>query len=217
MLTASLSALVRSADSIAGTSNYAQMKIEYYSQFGGTFGSGNFLSEEQLLIADATSPNDVWLHRQMNSVVPAGAVEARLVLQFLQSNDQSGAVHIDDVMFGLADVVPLAGDYDGSGTVDNSDYLLWKKSFGSTADLAADGNGNGIVDAADYTIWRNNFGAALAAAGSAMAANVPEPGGLAMAVGFALGAMGLNSRRSYVYTTGEAVRADASIVDDAPF
>ena len=50
-VTATLSALVRSADSISGTANYAEMKIEYYNQHGGTFGSANFLGADQLLVA----------------------------------------------------------------------------------------------------------------------------------------------------------------------
>ena len=56
--------------------------------------------------------------------------------------------------------IPLAGDYNGNGTVGPEDYNLWKSSFGSTINLAADGNGNHIVDAADYTIWRDHFNAA---------------------------------------------------------
>lgn len=57
-------------------------------------------------------------------------------------------------------IILAAGDYDGSGLVDQNDYLLWKSTFGATTgDLRADGNGNGKVDAADYTIWRNNKGA----------------------------------------------------------
>jgi hypothetical protein len=51
-----------------------------------------------------------------------------------------------------------AGDYDGSGTVDDGDYDFWRMHFDSN-NADADGNGNGVVDAADYVIWRKNFGA----------------------------------------------------------
>ena len=91
------------------------MKIEYYSQYGGIFGSANFLGEDQLLVADAATLNDVWINRQLAGVAPAGAVEARLVLQFIQPNNQSGAVHIDDVEFRIDDVISLAGDYNRDG------------------------------------------------------------------------------------------------------
>jgi Esterase-like activity of phytase/Dockerin type I domain len=69
----------------------------------------------------------------------------------------------------------LAGDYNCSGTVDDSDYTLWKNTFGSTEALAADGNADGVVNAADYTLWRNNLGASPGQAGLA----VPEPTGWA--------------------------------------
>lgn len=58
-------------------------------------------------------------------------------------------------------VVPIDGDYDGSGVVDQADYQLWKSSFGQTVTpfTGADGNGDGRVNLADMTIWRNNLGA----------------------------------------------------------
>jgi hypothetical protein len=56
-------------------------------------------------------------------------------------------------------VLPVAGDFDGSGTVDQGDYVVWKSSYGSTADLRADANNNGRVDLGDYTVWRDNLGA----------------------------------------------------------
>ena len=61
--------------------------------------------------------------------------------------------------------LPLAGDYDGSGTVDQADYLVWKSQFGlevTTPGEGADGNQDGVVDLADFTIWRNNLGASVA-------------------------------------------------------
>jgi S1-C subfamily serine protease len=65
----------------------------------------------------------------------------------------------------------------------------------STINLDADGNNNGVVDAADYVVWRQSVGAMLAGAGAAALANVPEPGGLTIAVGAALGAMAFQLRR----------------------
>lgn len=178
-VTADLSAYIRATDSIAGTSNSAQMKIEYYNQYGGLFGSTSYLGEDQLLIADGSTPNNAWNARTLRGVAPAGAVEARLVLQFLQPNNQTGAVHIDSVSFGV--VPPVAGDFDGNGIVDFNDYATWRSSFGSTTQLQADANNNGVVDATDYIIWRANLGANQGTA-AAMAAYVPEPNALLLVV-----------------------------------
>jgi hypothetical protein len=52
----------------------------------------------------------------------------------------------------------MPGDYDRNGTVDASDYALWRNTLNSTNNLLADGNKNGIVDNGDFTLWRANFG-----------------------------------------------------------
>lgn len=59
----------------------------------------------------------------------------------------------------------LAGDFNLNGSVDAADFVLWRKTLGSTTDLHADQSGpsvgvpNGVVDQADYSFWRANFGA----------------------------------------------------------
>jgi hypothetical protein len=73
------------------------------------------------------------------------------------------------------------GDYNGDTVVDAADYGVWKNSFGSTTELSADGNGDGVVDAADYTLWRDNL-SSLSGGGSLVAAGVPEPGTICLAV-----------------------------------
>jgi Tol biopolymer transport system component len=56
-------------------------------------------------------------------------------------------------------LLPIPGDYDSNGTVDSSDYIIWRATLGqSGVVLAADGNLNGEVDAGDYDVWRAHFG-----------------------------------------------------------
>jgi hypothetical protein len=87
----------------------------------------------------------------------------------------------------LTPAVP--GDYNGDGSVDESDYAAWRGGFASMSDH---GNGDGVVDAADYVIWRKH--AALSGAGSAAvnSQNVPEPATAILAV---LIAASINFRR----------------------
>ena len=51
------------------------------------------------------------------------------------------------------------GDFNNDGKVDGADYVIWRKTLGSTTNLQADANGSLNIDAADYIHWRNNFGA----------------------------------------------------------
>jgi hypothetical protein len=57
---------------------------------------------------------------------------------------------------------PAAGDYNGNGTVDAADYVLWRATLGSTTNLVANGDDTGasmgVIDEADYAVWRTNFG-----------------------------------------------------------
>lgn len=70
----------------------------------------------------------------------------------------------------------VAGDYSLNGTVDATDYTLWRNSFGSTTTPFFDGNQNGTVDAADYVVWRNNLGTSFAAGdGDSLSVQTPQP------------------------------------------
>jgi hypothetical protein len=72
-----------------------------------------------------------------------------------------------------------AGDYNHDHVVDNSDYIVWRRSLGNVgAGLAADGDWSGKVDIGDYHVWRANFGQTTTGAATANAA-VPEPSSVA--------------------------------------
>lgn len=72
-------------------------------------------------------------------------------------------------------VLPLAGDYNRDGTVDATDYVLWRKNAAQYVlqYSGADGNGSGIIDAGDYDVWRAHF--ASAPGGGSSVSAVPEP------------------------------------------
>jgi hypothetical protein len=71
----------------------------------------------------------------------------------------------------------VVGDYNGNGTVDAADYVLWRKG----GPLQNEGDNPGVVDQADYAVWRANFGRTTGG-GSGLASAVPEPSALALVV-----------------------------------
>jgi hypothetical protein len=65
------------------------------------------------------------------------------------------------------------GDYNGNGTVDAADFVLW-----ATGDPAADGVEDSIIDEYDWYYWKERFGDTNendASGGSATLSAVPEP------------------------------------------
>ena len=80
----------------------------------------------------------------------------------------------------LTGKVRLAGDFNGDGSVDAGDYVVWQRSFGQTVAAAynsADGDGNLTVDNSDYDVWRAHFGETAPGSGSnlSLSAEIPEP------------------------------------------
>lgn len=108
-----------------------------------------------------------------------GTFTATYTLNFSDEN-LAGAIS-KSITLTLTGTVRLAGDYNQDGAVDNSDYLIWRRSDGQTgvpAFSGADGDGNGAIDNADFNVWRTNFGKTAAAGSQLGAAAVPEPGTL---------------------------------------
>ena len=98
------------------SANFAELKFDYFSKQHGEFGSSDYLGSDSITLADGFSANNQWLTRQLNAVVPAGAVEARGVIVFGQINDAGGAVHVDDVNFAIVPSV-LLGDVNQDGVI----------------------------------------------------------------------------------------------------
>jgi hypothetical protein len=96
-------------------------------------------------------------------------------------------------------VAGLPGDYNGNGTVDAADYVLWRKG----GPLINEVDTPGVVNAADYAAWRARFGntgsgagadlnAAVSGPGTTATAAVPEPTTLALLL---IGMLTMTSRR----------------------
>jgi T5SS/PEP-CTERM-associated repeat protein len=81
-----------------------------------------------------------------------------------------------NVVYGTNSVVlevaapGLSGDFNGDGSVDAADYVVWRDGLGSS------------FSQSDYDIWRRNFGATSSAAAFSGNQPVPEPASLGIAV-----------------------------------
>ena len=79
-------------------------------------------------------------------------------------------VGIDIGAFELQPIPPtIFGDYNQNGEVDAADYVVWRKSLGSTgvpAFSGADGNGDTTIDQDDLAVWRRHFGQTIPPTGA---------------------------------------------------
>jgi hypothetical protein len=85
-----------------------------------------------------------------------------------------GGIILDMITANLLAAPGVPGDYNGNGTVDAADYVLWREG----GPLQNEVDTPGTVNAADYTEWRARFG--NPGGGSGLASAVPEPGSWAL-------------------------------------
>jgi hypothetical protein len=84
---------------------------------------------------------------------------------------------------------PLVGDYNGSGTVDAADYVVWRKGLGT------------VHTQSDYNAWRAHFGQTTGSGATAGAiVPVPEPAALLMLVSAMSAGFLANARQRYTRT-----------------
>ncbi len=105
-------------------------------------------------------------------------------------SDNNGGVSI---IVSPATPAGLFGDYNSNGVVDAADYVLWRKSQGTTNTLPNDPTG-GTIGAAQYATWRSNFGRSPgsgAANSLPTGSAVPEPATLTLLTCLAALAFGL--------------------------
>ena len=126
---ASAYSFIDALDSIDGTGNEAVMKIEFFDEFGGQFGTSDLIAEHQITIADGLSVSDVWEQHLLVETAPAGAQEARLVFYFYQPGSEHGSVYLDSTSIDVVSVTSPA-DFDFDGDVDHDDLARWRAGFG---------------------------------------------------------------------------------------
>jgi len=107
-------------------------------------------------------------------------------------------VYIDNIRVGR-DTAGTPGDYNGNGSVDAADYVMWRNG-GPLLNEVAD---PGTVSDADYTEWRSRFGNNMPGSGSGIGlgssfAAVPEPASVCLLFVAAACCCGRRSSRGVV-------------------
>lgn len=128
----------------------------------------------------------------------AGTFSATYTLGFSDEN-LVGATSLSNLTLTLMGVVapPLIAnaDFNGDGSVDGGDFLVWQIGHGLTGTaerVNGDANGDHAVDAADLAVWRMQYGAPPPGF-----ASVPEPtAAVATMAGLACLAVSRRSARS---------------------
>jgi hypothetical protein len=101
----------------------------------------------------------------------------------------------------IIDSVLTPGDFNGDGSVDGRDFLLWQQQAGQTGfyplqQKAGDTNADGIVDSADLALWQQYYGYVSPLLAPLDVVSVPETGTMYLGLGI-FGAIILRSRRGY--------------------
>jgi hypothetical protein len=148
----------------------------FFADFGnGSVYSGRFETTTPATSFDGTNLTDLQDHTADFEALIGGGANIRFVTSFAE--DEAGNLYIGQIfeptvpapaqgiIYRIVPVLP--GDFNGDGSVDAADYVVWRK------------NPNGEFTPEDYAAWRANFG--RAASGGDGAANLndgiaaPEP------------------------------------------
>jgi hypothetical protein len=107
-----------------------------------------------------------------NAFKPGGARD----LEFIALNADLDVL-LTDVVY-VNEPAAVAGDYNGNGSVDAADYVVWRDRLGQAFQLTNEVAGvtPGMVTQEDYSAWRARFGNAAGAAAGLNSA-IPEPSG----------------------------------------
>jgi hypothetical protein len=138
-------------------------------------GQWHTLSSDDFGDQNASDDNDLWKIPSLAEGNPADGLfsDVRVsVNAFNLVNTDQMQLRIDNVSV-FRPLAEVPGDFNGDGTVDAADYVVWRK---------------GPATEEDYALWRMNFGLTSEPPGASLgSALVPEPTSLAICVALVFG------------------------------
>jgi hypothetical protein len=119
----------------------------------------NYVSGQNEIESDYGQPGDYFLST-------SNFTETNSFGTFLKTFNQTDSGGYGDTNFIASFDLPagVTGDYNGNGTVDAGDYVVWRKTPGNFG-----GSPGG------YTTWRSSFGSPPGSGSGLGSSNVPEP------------------------------------------
>ncbi|HRX85524.1 MAG TPA: hypothetical protein P5572_10945 [Phycisphaerae bacterium] len=114
-----------SGDSIYGTDNYVEMRLEFYDGF-----NADPLAVHSAVVLNGTSPENVWIdNTPLQATAPAGTVTVRVIFQLVKPTGQPGAIYLDSTSCQVVS---------GPPAFDLSDYSLTADVLGEADALAGE-------------------------------------------------------------------------------
>jgi hypothetical protein len=136
----------------------------------------------ELLISDF---NDATPGSTKNLAIDGLSLASTSLSIAIASSTNGGAVYQIDNFRLISEVPQLRADFNGDQVVDALDLNIWKSGAG------ADANEDGVTDGNDFLIWQREYSATHA---TAVAAAVPEPAALSLALTASLALVGRRRR-----------------------
>lgn len=159
-LQATCKSYITSSDSISGSENRVLLKVDYFSKPNGRFGSSDYITSDAIVIANGSSPNNVWESHVLNSTAPPGAVSARVAVVFNQPSNEGGAAFIDDITFENQSLETVDVDADSlviiRGVVGEGD----NSNIDVSDDVRIGMNPGFTLNASEPPVWLQTIGTA---------------------------------------------------------
>ena len=180
--------LLAMVEATSSTSAIARSRLFVYDQTNpaGTVAERKIAEGSNLPINDPELGPNQFPNGNGTGSVKFGAITGNSVVVYAMSTNNG----IQAFTLTLDAATADDADFNSDGIVDGSDFLIWQRGFGLSAqpdNSTGDADGDGNVNDADLTVWEGQFGTAPAAASVGA---VPEPGTIALAaVGLACTAL----------------------------